>query len=112
MSFLSMAHMYQVVRDMYPGEKWRNKVLHMSDNQIMAIYFSKEERETARKANQPESPKTEKKIDAIRARDLKRRVQEKIEEIRGKSCVNCGGCCEAGKSSTDDYIPEQLSFFD
>ena len=104
MSFLSLAHMYQVVRDMYDSPKWREKVLHMSDNQIMAIYFSKEEREAAQKA------KT--------GKGLKHTLKKKIEEIRGKSCGNCDGCVRTVRSggncdgSTDDYIPEQLSFFD
>lgn len=93
MSFLSMAHMYQVVRDMYPSRKWRERVLHMTDNQIMAIYFDREERAEAHKAKRPE-----------------------------KICKGCRGCArpvepaescdEAVASSTDDYIPEQLSFFD
>lgn len=104
MAFLSMSHMYQVVRDMYDSPKWRERVLHMSDNQIMAIYFSQEEREAARKA------KTKK--------GLKHTLQKKIEEIRGRRAdemvelgkvkeilTDCGG-------STDEEIPQQLSFFD
>ena len=90
MSFLSMAHMYQVVRDMYDSPKWREKVLHMSDNQIMAIYFSKEERDKARKAE--------------RKRTKCRKTVRCCEEV----VRTCGGC----EGSTDDYIPEQLSFFD
>ena len=104
MSFLSMAHMYQVVRDMYPSRKWRERVLNMTDNQIMAIYFDHEEREAARKA------KT--------GRGLKHTLQEKVAAIRAK---NADEAIELGKvkeiltgfdGSTDDYIPEQLSFFD
>lgn len=108
MSFLSLAHMYQVVRDMYDSPKWREKVKHMSDNQIMAIYFSKEEKDAARKAKR-----------------LKSTVQKKLEEVRGRNAdeiIELGkvrgilaGCNEVATNcdgSTDDYIPEQLSFFD
>lgn len=94
MSFLSMAHMYQVVRDMYPSRKWREKVLNMTDNQIMAIYFDHEERAEARKKRS--------------------RRRKKVTSCGGevKTVASCDGCGEAGASSTDDYIPEQLSFFD
>ena len=29
---------------MYPGAKWEKKVARMSDNQVLAIYYSKNER--------------------------------------------------------------------
>lgn len=100
MSFLSMAHMYQVVRDMYDGPKWREKVNNMSDDQIMAIYFSREEREKASVAKQ-----------ASRKKNLKRTLQKKIEEVRGRTPKTVESC-DGSDSSTDDEIPEQLSFFD
>lgn len=32
------------VKDMYPGEKWKHKVARMSDSQVMAIYYGKNNR--------------------------------------------------------------------
>lgn len=92
-----MAHMYQVVRDMYDSDKWRNKVAHMTDNQIMAIFFESAERKERKKV-------------------LKNNISKKIEEIRGRSGKSCGeavaSCDETRTSSTDEEIPQQLSFFD
>ena len=36
---LSVDAMRNIVRTAYPGDKWKNKVNNMSDNQVMAIYF-------------------------------------------------------------------------
>lgn len=90
MSFLSIAYMYQVVRDMYDGDKWRNKVNHMSDKQIMAIYFSQEERDKAR---------------------MSKRKRSKCRKAV-KCCESVVESCGGSGDSTDDFVPQQLSFFD
>lgn len=72
----------------------------MSDDQIMAIYFDRQERAKARRAV------------------FKKNLGKKIDNLRtnsGEAVGNCGDCGNAVAScdgSTDDYTPEQLSFFD
>lgn len=80
MSYYSMAHMFETVRNLYQGEKWRRRVDQMSDNQIMAIFYDYLERE-------------EKK----RCERLARELGQSIESVR---------------TSTDEKVPVQLSFFD
>ena len=36
---MSIDQMRTAVEKVYPGEKWKRKVVHMSDNQIIAIYY-------------------------------------------------------------------------
>lgn len=93
MSYYSMAHMYETVMGMYDGPKWRNRVLHMSDNQIMAIFYDYLERE-------------EKKIVKKCGRNCGKSMQ--IDPDLGKNSGNVGTC-------TDEkavFEPVQLSFFD
>jgi hypothetical protein len=35
---MSVEQMRKAVEEAYPGEKWKNKVKHMSDNQVLAVY--------------------------------------------------------------------------
>ncbi|MDF2800176.1 MAG: hypothetical protein K0S61_79 [Anaerocolumna sp.] len=35
---MSIILMREAVKNVYPGDKWRNKVRNMSDNQVIAIY--------------------------------------------------------------------------
>lgn len=35
-----MAYMYQTVRNLYDGDKWKRRVENMSDNQIIAIFYT------------------------------------------------------------------------
>ena len=69
----------------------------MTDNQIMAIFYEKQERDEKRAA-------------------LKKTLKRKIEEARpknsGSSGKGCGGCTPGLNGCTDDEIPQQLSFFD
>lgn len=56
MSYYSMAYMYETVLGLYDGPKWRNRVVHMSDNQIMAIFYEHLER-AERKKKEPKPVK-------------------------------------------------------
>ena len=75
MSYYSMAYMYQTVRNMYDSDKWHWRVRNMSDNQIMAIFYDKLEKDSRKK-------------------------EEKHEPFRVYA------------EKKDEYIPEQLSFFE
>ena len=37
---MDVKQMREYILGMYPGDKWVYKVAHMSDNQVMAVYFS------------------------------------------------------------------------
>lgn len=86
MSYYSMAYMYETVMGMYDGPKWRNRVLHMSDNQIMAIFYDY----------------------------LERRDKKLVEEHNRKSGKSKGFDPNVLESTDEkvEKIPVQLSFFD
>ncbi|MBP5596950.1 MAG: hypothetical protein J6Y02_16320 [Pseudobutyrivibrio sp.] len=37
---MDISAMRNYILKMYPGPRWTDKVAHMSDNQVMAVYFS------------------------------------------------------------------------
>ena len=45
MASISVDEMRDIVSGMYKGPIWKEKVKHMSDRQVMAIYFSKSDSE-------------------------------------------------------------------
>lgn len=40
---MEVYQMREKIKKVYPTETWRNRVDHMPDNQVMAIYFSMKE---------------------------------------------------------------------
>jgi hypothetical protein len=45
MASISVDEMRDIISGMYKGPIWKEKVKHMSDRQVMAIYFSKSDSE-------------------------------------------------------------------
>lgn len=93
MSYYSMAHMYETVRNMYDSPKWRERVLNMSDNQIMAIFYEKMERD----------------------KKSSRAYLERFEAIAKRNAGRLGEASRNVESCTDEkgkFEPVQLSFFD
>lgn len=50
-----LPEIYQMRNDLYSrykGKRWKNKVKNMSDNQVIAIWYSMKEREQKKKKNE------------------------------------------------------------
>ena len=97
MSYYSMAHMYETVRNMYDSPRWRERVLQMSDDQIMAIFYEKLERDKRSSQAYLE------RFDAIARRNAERDRGRSVE-----TGANCYGCTD----EKEKFVPVQLSFFD
>lgn len=83
MAWVDIDYARSVVKQMYPSDKWRSRVRGMSDKQVLAIYYGREENLDKLKAKKAYSVHKEKEamIDSIKESEQNHFTPDYAEQL-------------------------------